>query len=143
MKKLVFLIFLLVPFVAHTHGDESKETKIRVLEKVQAGSSTLYLTAREDGHLLGRPFQTELRVSCVEGEELKEAKIQDSHSVCDLDPKSAVINKEKTAIAIKVKEADINAYQKAVENGESKAEVPCDKKTKILKFSLRDFCKKT
>lgn len=142
MRTLFFILFLM-PSISLAHSDEPSDTKIRVLQEMHVGTTTIYLTAREDGHLLGRPFQTELRISCEDNEPLKKAIIQDSHSVCDLDPKSIITNNAETAIAVKIKEADIATYQKSIEDGSPLAKVPCAKKTKVLKFSLRDFCSKS
>lgn len=138
----IFLSLLLTPEAfAHEEG-EKKTEEIRILKTIDINDkSKAYIVAREDGHILGQPYQVEMRLNC-EGKEMevKDLPVQDSLSVCDIDPESLKVNNQKTAVAMKTKLADMNSYYDEVEKGNTLATVKCLKKTKILKFTLKNLC---
>lgn len=141
--KLIFSIALLL-FTSQVFGHEAHETdsKLRQLgEYASPSGHKVYLVAREDGHLLGQPYQLELRADCGgDGGSVKSLPIQDSFSVCDMDPDSIKMNIKKTAIAMKVKLADIGSYDQKIAQGQASPEVSCLAATTIKKFSLKNLC---
>lgn len=142
MKIILTLILIFFFPQAFAHDSSQKNVDYRVLKELELqGASKAYIIAREDGHLLGQPFQVELRVQChQEKVDVLKLKISDSFSVCDLSPESLKLNKAKTVIAMKAKMADLNTYYQDLEKGKASPEVKCGKATKIKKFSLKNLC---
>ena len=100
------------------------------------------LIVREDGHLLGQPYQVELRANCASASSNPmKWPVQDSFSVCDLNPESARVNSQRTGVAIKTKLADHGNFEKQIELGVQSPQATCEEKTTIKKFSLRGLCK--
>ena len=137
---LAFLLFWIAPEV-FAHEDENIPEEVRVLQTVDLkDSSKAYIVAREAGHILGQPFQVELRLNCKgEEKEVSLLPVHDSMSVCDIDPNSLKLNKNQTAIAMKTKMADMNRYYKDMEEDPT-AKVHCAEATKVIKFSLEKLC---
>ncbi len=144
MKHLFLsLSILLSTPVAFAHGDSSdqSESDYRVLKTIEAGQGKAFIVAREDGHLLGQPYQVELRLNCdASDQDVMNLPIKDSFSVCDMKPESLKINKSQTAIAMKTKMADLDSYYAQVEQGIAHPEVSCQEKTTIKKISLKNLC---
>ncbi len=145
MKHFILCIIVLSFEWALAHDHEAQEDislEYRVLKEVSLSETQkVYLVAREDGHLLGQPYQIEVRVRC-DGEKLDiiELPVKDSFSVCDMQPESVKINKAKTAMAMKVKVVDLKHYEDQLEAGQKSPDVRCHKKTEIKKFSLKKLC---
>ena len=142
---MAFLICFGLPAVAKADQHDHEHDKIkeyRVLEQVNKyEEGYAFVMVREGGHLLGQPYQVELRVECsgILSDPLK-VKVKDSFSVCDLDPDSIKVNSDGTAIAVKAKMADVNYYDDQIAQGVSSPEMRCLEKTTIKKFSLRKLC---
>ena len=138
---LVFMTFLFFPG-AIAQANDHENIEYRILHEYEISESeSAYLVATENGHLLGQPFQVELRVRCGEAKgNIKDLPVKDSFSVCDLNPSSVKINNQKTALALQTKAADLNAYYDQVGEGVKSPEVSCESKTTVKKFSLRDLC---
>jgi hypothetical protein len=138
---LIICLFFLTPMVAAHERDSSSEA-YRVLHRArleQGGEAVLLV--REAGHLLGQPFQVELRVQCQPSTEAPiHWPVSDSFSVCDLSPESVKVNRSHTALALKTKMADHDSYDQQIELGISQPRVTCQKATTVKKFSLRDLC---
>ncbi len=143
MKHLVVsLSILLSSSGALAHDHSSNPTDYRVLKTIEAGGQgKAYIVARDEGHLVGQPFQVELRLNC-EGDEknILDLPIQDSFSVCDMKPESLKINRAQTAVAMKTKMADLDSFYAQVEKGEKHPQVMCQQKTTIKKLSLKNLC---
>ena len=133
---LSFLFLIYFPTAAASDGD------YRVLKSISVDHYSAELIVKEGGHLIGQPYQVELRVNCHDSNESDSTSwdIKDSFSVCDLDPESSIINNQNTAVAIKTKMADMKSYNDAISNGELHPEMKCQKKTQIKKISLRNLC---
>lgn len=143
MRVLLFISHILFTFNVYAHGDEASSQEVRVLKEVNLKKGKAYVVARKAGHLIGRPFQVEVRLDCEgSGQDVQSLKVQDSYSVCDLDPESLKINQAQTAIALKTKDADIETYNDRIAQGETNVDALCAKETKVLKFSLRNLCAK-
>lgn len=140
-QNIFFLLTTLFALTAYA-DDENVSATTRVLHTIPLENGTVaYVVVREGGHMVGQPFNLELRANCSsEKKDVKELEPVDAHSVCDLDPKSVVINKDKTAVAVKTKMADKDYYDKQVESGATEIKTRCSRKTKIVKFSLRTLC---
>jgi hypothetical protein len=142
MKIILTFIFLFLFPEVFAYGEFDSKNEFRVLFQTQISQAQIYLIAREEGHLLGQPYQIELRVNCNgDKKEIMELKVKDSFSVCDMQPESVKINNKKTALAMKVKVANINDYYQDIEKGIKSPQVKCGLKTKIKKFSLLKLCK--
>jgi len=144
MSKLFFLFLLIVYLpsaAADSHDSASKE--FRVLKTIELeGEAQAFIVVREEGHLLGQPYQVELRMRCdSKDKEIMDLPIHDSYSVCDLSTTSLKINNQNSAIAMKVKNADLSHYNDQLDRGIASPEVLCQKETLIKKFSLRNICK--
>lgn len=140
---LSFLI-LLYPDSSHAH-EEGFELKAkhdyRVVYQTQIDGALAQVLVHEGGHLVGQPFQVELRVQCPgDSSDIVSLPVKDSFSVCDLDPESVKMNKQKTALALKVKQADLTTYYDQISEGKQEPELKCAKKTSIKKFSLSNLC---
>lgn len=137
--KVLMSFLLLMTFPTDLRAQDSQE--YRVLKYMKKGSAHIYLMVREEHHRLGQPFQVELRVSCtgaVSNPLLLD--IHDSLSVCDLDPNSSKINRTETALAIKTKMADLEAYNDQIASGQIHPHLSCLIDTEIKKFSLNGLC---
>ena len=135
MKFLLTLTIIFFFPEAFAHEEHNESSEYRTLKEIQLkDGGQVYILAREDGHLLGQPYQVELRVRChSQKEETIKLPIKDSFSVCDMSPESLKVNTKKTAVAMKVKMADINSYYEKVERGVASPEVDCAKPTTIKK----------
>lgn len=143
-QTLGVILMLLLPDTLYSHDEVSKasEEYRQLYQYENQKNQKVVLLAREDGHLIGQPFQIELRVLC-KTESAKEPNtwlIRDSFSVCDMDPQSIRMNKQQTAFAMKVKEVDLEDYNRQLEAGENHPEPRCHIKTQIKKFSLKNLC---
>lgn len=128
---------------AHEHSHE--EHGIRVLKSFSLGGDAyMYLSVRDQGHVLGQPFVVETRLSCVgEVEDIKELEVVDSYSVCNMLPDSVVINTKATAVGMIVKSADIDRYDRDIASGLESPDIQCYEQNEMLKFSLKNLCKKS
>jgi hypothetical protein len=146
MKRLVyFLICLLIafPVSGHEHKDGDIH-EVRVLKHLflKDGKKAVVLV-REGGHILGQPFQVEIRANCQTQEtDYQKWPVQDSFSVCDLSPESVKVNQAQTAVALKTKRADTQKYDDQLSRGVSSPDLVCHEKTQIKKFSLKTLCQR-
>ena len=115
---------------------------VRLLKKIpMKDGKYVYLTVRDEGHVLGQNFVVQLRASCSgEVEDFSSLDIIDSLSVCNMKPESVKTNRDLTAVAFLSKTANINKYYEDLSNGKSDPKVDCNLKTEIQKFSLRKIC---
>ncbi len=140
-KFIIFCIGLtLLPSALAKANDQD----FRVLKEMalpREGKAVVLV--REDGHLLGQPFQVELRVNCqTDQNNYLDWPVHDSFSVCDLDPESLKINSKKSAIALKTKMADHANFEQQLNLGLSSPQVKCEESTTVKKFSLNQLCLK-
>ena len=137
MKLL--LVFFSFCFSTQSLAHDNEEFRI-LQEFSKGGEYQAWLLVREDGHVLGQPYQVEMRVNCskVKVQPL-EAKVKDSFSVCDLDPDSLKQNRQGSAVALKTKMANIGDYYEKLGRGPAST-VLCQEKTTIKKFSLKNLC---
>lgn len=149
MKLAVALVVLFMsnPVVAdgHHHGVKPiKQRDYRILKIITLEpDKKAYLIAREEGHLIGQPIQVELRESCgLIHKPVTQMPVLDSFSVCDIAPESFKLNSKKSAVAMKIKVADLDAYHNQVEKGIKSPEVKCAQDTRVRKFSLKKICKR-
>lgn len=124
----------------HTH---SQDHDVRLLKTVKVSDKqVVYLSARDNGHVLGQKFILETRVSCSgESEDFTKLEVQDSYSVCNMKPDSIIKNTKGTALAMLVKTANINKYYDDIGEGIASPAVDCHQGNEVLKFSLKNFCK--
>lgn len=148
MKKIILglliLSFQFNSFAADELNIVSKENHdVRLLKTIKlAEGKYVYLTARDEGHVLGQRFLVQTRVSCQgDSKDFSSLPIVDSHSVCNMKPDSVKMNKSMTAIAMLSKSANINKYYEDIASGKSEPQVDCNTKTEVLKFSLKNLCK--
>lgn len=115
---------------------------VRLLKKIpMQDGKFVYLTVRDEGHVLGQNFVVQLRASCSgEVEDFSSLDIIDSLSVCNMKPESVKTNRNLTAVAFLSKTANINKYYENISDGKSEPKVDCNLKTEIQKFSLRKIC---
>jgi len=143
MIKVLLLFFLISYFPkAAAHDSEVLMQEHRVLKVIQVNQKVkAYVVVREDGHLLGQPYQVELRVRCEQNkDEILQLPIKNSFSVCDLSPQSLKLNQKRNAVAMKVKMADLNNYYHQLEAGLISPQINCAIPTQIKKFSLNALC---
>jgi hypothetical protein len=144
MRKLLCIAILSLSVAsAYAHEGHDDNYELRLLKTIELkDKQVVYLTVRDQGHVLGQPFIVETRVSC-QGPvtEVSKLPVHDSYSVCDMQPESIKLNKQRTAVAMKSKSADINSYYSDIEKGVQRTEVRCRPKTEILKFTLQNLCK--
>ena len=138
---ICFLVIVYFPN-ALAGAEHSSSEQVRILKEIKLEENKkAYIVVREAGHLLGQPYQVELRVQCDENKtKVLNLPVKDSYSVCDLKPESLKINLEKTALAMKVKTADLINYYDQVDRGIFNPKVRCQRQTSIEKFSLRKLC---
>jgi len=149
MKKIILTLLALSIFTSvdaqdsgeHSHEHE-QDHETRLLKTVTTeGGHTVYLSARDNGHVLGQRFLLETRVSCNgHVEDFEKLEVQDSYSVCNMKPESIVKNKKGTALAMLVKSANIHQYYDDIAEGISSPSVNCKYGNEVLKFSLKNFC---
>jgi hypothetical protein len=115
---------------------------VRLLKKIPMNDGKIvYLTVRDEGHVLGQNFVVQLRASCSgEVEDFSNLEIIDSLSVCNMKPESVKTNRQLTAVAFLSKTANINKYYDDLSSGKTEPKVDCNLKTEIQKFSLRKIC---
>lgn len=149
MKQIVLSMMFLIMFSEVFAEDKieiiAKTThNVRLLKKIpMKNGSFVYLTVRDEGHVLGQNFVVQLRASCSgEVEDFSSLEVIDSLSVCNLKPESVKTNRSLTAVAFLSKTANINKYYEDISNGESDPKVDCNLKTEIQKFSLKNVCSK-
>ncbi len=132
------------PHGSSESSDEKKE--YRVLMEFSHSNAHVWLIVREVGHMMGQPFQVELKVQCHPSSDtaptvdIMEVPVQDSFSVCNMDPESVVMNLEQTGIAMKTKSVDMNNYNNQVASGIVNIKPQCAKDTTIRVFSLENLC---
>lgn len=141
MKIFFAFLFCLLSPEVFAHEDSGSLDEVRVLKTIDLnGKGKAHVVAREAGHILGQPYQIELRLNCKNSEgEVASLPVHDSMSVCDVDPESLKLNKNQSAIAMKTKVADMDRYYKEMEE-DPNAKVYCADKTKVIKFSLENLC---
>lgn len=148
MKKLT-LTLLILCFTNQTYAEDSveivskKDHEVRLLRKMKfKDNQYVYVTARNNGHVLGQNLIVQTRVSCDgEAADFSELPILDSQSVCNMQPESIVMNKKKTAIAMWSKSANIEKYNDELAEGKTPSKVSCNEENEMLKFSLKSLCK--
>ncbi len=148
MKNSILIFFTIFIFSFSASAEEKMKIiaknsfNVRLLKKIPlAGGHFVYLTVRDEGHVLGQNFLVQLRASCKgEVDDFSSLKILDSISVCNLKPESVKTNKNLTALAFLSKSANINKYYEDISNGKTEPNVDCNAKTEILKFSLKNIC---
>jgi hypothetical protein len=147
LKYLMLTLFILLyPDASKAHEEGGHELtekhEFRVLKEFNVQGGKAIILTHEGGHLMGQPFQVELRAQCdgAASTELVDLPVKDSFSVCDLDPESLKINSRQTALAIKTKVADLKTYYDQVSDGIKEPELKCATKTQIKKFSLNNLC---
>ena len=137
---IVTLFFSQSVLAEHDH-EFQKGDKYRVLKEISLPENhRAVIMVHEGGHILGQPFQVELRVACQGQDKIENFVVRDSFSTCDLSPDSIRINNQKTAMALKVKNADITFYNQQISNGIPSPVLRCARATQVKKFSLRDLC---
>ena len=124
----------------HVH---SEDHETRLLKTIKVGEGQyVYLSARNNGHVLGQKFLLETRVSCDgESQDFTKLEVKDSYSVCNMKPESIIKNTKGTALAMLVKSANINKYYDDIGAGIASPDVSCNGGNEVLKFSLKNFCK--
>ncbi len=146
LKVFFFTLCIYLPHaLANAHDEaEGPSQEYRVLKQLALNSGIkAAVVVKEGGHLIGRPFQVELRVRC-EGasSDVLQWPVHDSFSVCDMSPESVKVNRQMTAVALKAKVADLAHYDQQINDSASDPEVRCHKQTHIKKFSLKSLCPK-
>jgi len=148
MKKIIFTLIALSIFSSSYASDSTElirnqDHEVRLLKTVKVGEGQyVYLSARNNGHVLGQRFLIETRVSCTgEAADFTKLEVKDSYSVCNMKPESIVQNDKGTALAMLVKSANINKYYDDIGEGIKSPEVNCHSGNEVLKFSLKNFCK--
>lgn len=141
---LRIIILVVLHFPVTLLGAEDNEPvgeEFRVLLETQVKGNSVAVLVREGGHLLGQPYQIELRAQCNKNvSDKNQWSIVDSFSVCDLSPESLKINTQKSAIAMKTKMADLLDFDRQIEQGHRHPIAQCSKESSIKKFSLRKVC---
>jgi len=140
----ITLLFFLYPNSSNAH-EEGYELKAkhdyRVVYQTLLEGAVAKVLVHEGGHVVGQPFQVELRVQCPgRSADIVSLPVKDSFSACDIDPSTVKMNNQKTALAMKVKLADLKTYYDQISNGQKEPELKCSEKTVIKKFSLRNLC---
>jgi hypothetical protein len=145
MKKII-LTLIAITFSFPSYGENeiihNTDHSVRLLKTIKLDSNKfVYLTARDNGHVLGQKFLVQKRVSCNGSvEDFSKLEVLDSYSVCNMKPESITLNKNQTAVAMLSKSADVDRYHRDIESGLTSPEINCRKNTEILKFSLNDIC---
>ncbi len=147
--KAIIIICLQFVFVSTSHANDEIQIvdqtthKVRLLKKINLiDDQFVYLTVRDEGHVLGQNFIVQLRASCNgESDDFTKLKVLDSFSVCNLKPESVKINRKSTAIAFLSKTANINKYYEDLADGKVDPKVDCNASIEIQKFSLKNICK--
>lgn len=148
MKSTILtLIAITFSFQAYAQNNAkivSKEDhQVRLLKKMKIkNNSYVYITARDNGHILGQNIIVQTRVSCDgEASDFSELPVIDSQSVCNMKPDSIIMNKKKTAVAMMSKSANIEKYNDELAEGKNPSQIACNEETETLKFSLKSMCK--
>lgn len=148
MKQIIFTLLALTLFSQAHAADEAEHShshdyETRLLKTIKVGEGQyVYLSARNNGHVLGQKFLLETRVSCSgESQDFTKLEVKDSYSVCNMQPESIVKNTKGTALAMLVKSANINKYYNDIGEGITSPNVDCHNGNEVLKFSLQNFCK--
>lgn len=146
MNKIVFLLIVLIGsnkiYASEIEILSKEDHEMRLLKTVSVGEEKyLYLSARNNGHVLGQKFIIETRVSCSgEAQDFTDLEVIDSYSVCNMKPESIVENTKGTALAMLAKSANINRYYDDIGAGIASPQIHCKAGTEILKFSLKNLC---
>jgi hypothetical protein len=147
MKKIIFTLVALSIFSTSYASDSvelirNQDHEVRLLKTVKIGEGKyVYLSARNNGHVLGQKFLLETRVSCNgEAQDFTKLEVRDSYSVCNMKPESIVQNTKGTALAMIVKSANINKYYDDIGEGIASPDIKCHAGNEVLKFSLQNFC---
>jgi len=141
--SLILLFNLNLSFASDEHVHEHEEHNIRLLETYDLGDGAfMYLSVRDNGHVLGQKFVVETRLSCDgEVQNFSELEVKDSYSVCNMKPESITKNEKGTAVAMIAKSANINKYYDDIGEGLVSPEINCKAENELLKFSLKTLCK--
>ena len=146
MKKVFLAIMILSnhSVASNVHLIQKEDHEIRLLKTLHLQKNqVVYLSARNNGHVLGQNFVIETRVSCSgKVSDFTELSVIDSYSVCNMNPKSITKNTKGTALAMLAKSANINKYYEDIGEGVSSPEISCNDRNELLKFSLKNLCPK-
>jgi len=147
MKKIIFTLLALSIFNSSHAADDvelikNEDHEVRLLKTVKIGEDQyVYLSARNNGHVLGQKFLLETRVSCKgEINDFTKLEVKDSYSVCNMNPDSIVKNTKGTALAMVVKSANINKYYDDIGEGIKSPKINCYENNEVLKFSIKNLC---
>lgn len=147
MKKIIFSLLAFSIFNSSHAAEEielinNSDHEVRLLKTVELGEGKyVYLSARNNGHVLGQKFLLETRVSCNgKSKDFAKLEVKDSYSVCNMKPESIVKNKKGTAMAMLVKSANINKYYDDIGEGVASPDVKCNEGNEVLKFSIKNLC---
>jgi len=146
MKHLIIYFIMLTninsSFASEVHLIAKEDHEVRLLKTVKVGENQyVYLSARNNGHVLGQKFIVETRVSCNgESDDFTSLEVKDSYSVCNIKPESIVKNTKGTALAMLAKSANINRYYDDIGEGIASPEIYCKEGNEVLKFSLKNLC---
>ena len=136
-----------------SHHSPQDDQKYRVLKEFAHSNASVWLVVREAGHVMGQPFQVELRVQCQSSsEEASKGEVpnndanvmgfpvMDSFSVCDIKPDSVIINESQTAVAMMTKLVDMDDYNNQIASGDVDVKPRCAEATTVRTFSLDNLC---
>jgi hypothetical protein len=147
MKKILLtLITITFSFQSYAEDDLKIVTKedhqVRLLKTVKLKENQyVYVTARDNGHVLGQKIIVQTRVSCNgKATDFSSLPILDSQSVCNMKPESITMNKAQTALAMYSKSANIEKYNDEIAGGKQPSKISCNEETEMLKFSLKNIC---
>jgi hypothetical protein len=148
MKVFDTIIIIIISYALNAYAEtqphiiQKSSHNVRLLKTIQISKNQyVYLTVRDEGHVLGQYFVVQLRANCSGAvKDFSKLEVLDSVSVCNMKPESVKTNRDMTAVAFLSKTANINKYYDDISNGVVEPKVDCNSKTEIQKFSLKKIC---
>lgn len=139
-KLFTFLMCIYIPS-ALAEAHEGRVDSYRILKSWNIKDNKIAVVATEQGHLLGQPYQIELRAQCgKQSSEVMQWEVVDSFSVCDISPDSLKMNSQGSALAMKTKMSDLKYFDEQMNSGVISPQTRCLRETSIKKFSLQKLC---
>lgn len=143
-QRLVLLLFLLftMPEKAHAHSPRAEHIVTMKDFAVPNPANKVFVLIRKDGKMINRPFVLELRALCGASETSpwSDLEVNDSESLCGVDPKSIAYDPESNEIRVEYFEPDTDFNARKPSDKAGKGKQHCLKERKTLRLPVVRLC---
>ena len=142
------LIFLAIFVLAlPVQGEEvARLRSVHTLETLEydvgGDVGKLFVTIRKDGHLLGKPFNVELRPQCGQKKSaVADLRVVDMESACRLDKESLSWDPNLKKLSLRMWDVAAQDHSLKVLSQQSTQSIPCEGNAKTFVFDLSNLCR--